>query len=135
MPRWEPNAAGRLQHAAIELFTRQGYERTTVAEIAARAGLTERTFFNHFDNKRDVLFGPTSERHRKAAVEAILGCPPETAPLDAVLQGLRAAADEVLGDLQEPAAARREIIEATPELREREEGKRAALAAAVADAL
>ncbi|BCJ50638.1 TetR family transcriptional regulator [Actinoplanes sp. NBRC 14428] len=135
MPRWEPNAAGRLQQAAIDLFTAQGYERTTVAEIAARAGVTERTFFNHFSHKRDVLFGPNSDRLTRVTAREIAASPAGTTPLTAVLHGLRAAAGEVLDGLQEPAARRRGIIEATPELQEREESKRAALAAAMAGAL
>ena len=56
MARWEPDAQGRLQQAAVALFLERGYAEVTVAEIAARAGLTKRTFFNHFADKRDVLF-------------------------------------------------------------------------------
>ena len=57
MSRWEPNARGRLEDAALELYTERGFDETTVAEIAERAGLTERTFFRHFADKREVLFG------------------------------------------------------------------------------
>ncbi|WP_432838218.1 helix-turn-helix domain-containing protein [Dactylosporangium sp. CA-092794] len=135
MPRWEPNAAGRLQEAALDLFTQQGYGRTTVAEIAARAGVTERTFFNHFTNKRDVLFGPNSDLLMQIAAREIAASPAGTPPLEAVLHGLQIAADELFDGLQEPATRRREVIEATPELQEREESKRAALAVAMADAL
>ena len=56
MGRWEPNARGRLEQAALELYVERGFEQTTVAEIAQRAGLTERTFFRHFADKREVLF-------------------------------------------------------------------------------
>jgi AcrR family transcriptional regulator len=125
----------RLHDAAIELFVAQGFDRTTVAEIAERAGLTERTFFNHFASKREVLFGRTSEIQKQVVARAIAACPAETRPLDAVIVGLQAAADEVLEDFRAPAAQRRVIIEATPELQEREEGKRAALTAAIASAL
>ena len=135
MPRWEPNAAGRLQDAAIELFAEQGFDRTTVAGIADRAGLTERTFFNHFANKRDVLFGPISEVQRAVVVREITACPTGTPPLEAVVRGLQAAAEEVLEPLRIPAARRRAIIDATPELQEREQGKRAALTTAIAAAL
>ncbi len=135
MPRWEPNAAGRLHDAALGLFAEQGFEHTTVAEIAARAGLTERTFFNHFADKRDVLFGSTSTAQRHVVVREIAACSMDTAPLDAVVRGLQAAADEFLEQLRGPAAHRRQIIDATPELQEREEGKRAALTVAIADAL
>ncbi len=135
MPRWEPNAAGRLHDAALGLFAEQGFERTTVAEIAGRAGLTERTFFNHFPDKRDVLFGSTSDSQRHIAIREIAACAADTAPLDAVVHGLQAAADELLEQFRVPAARRREIIDATPELQEREEGKRAALTVAIAGAL
>ena len=57
MGRWEPDARGRLEQAALELYGERGFEQTTVAEIARRAGLTERTFFRHFADKREVLFG------------------------------------------------------------------------------
>jgi len=56
MSRWNPNARGRLEQAAYELFLDRGYEQTTVADIARRAGLTERTFFRHYADKREVLF-------------------------------------------------------------------------------
>ncbi|MEU3511976.1 helix-turn-helix domain-containing protein [Streptomyces longwoodensis] len=135
MPRWGPNAAGRLHDAALTLFTEQGYEQTTVAQIAERAGLTERSFFNHFTNKREVLFGHTSEHQRQVVAREVASRPAATPPLEAVLHGLQAAADEVLEDFRELAAPRRRIIDATPELQEREEAKRAALTAAIADAL
>lgn len=61
MSRWEPNARGRLEQAALELYLEQGFDRTTVVEIAARAGLTERTFFRHFADKREVLFAGAGE--------------------------------------------------------------------------
>ena len=69
MSRWEPNAPGRLQQAAFELYTERGYDQTTVAEIAARAGLTERTFFRHFADKREVLF-EGGDRFRATLVES-----------------------------------------------------------------
>ena len=50
--------------AAIELFDEQGYEATTVAEIAERAGLTKRTFFRYFSDKREVLFSGSQELQR-----------------------------------------------------------------------
>ena len=56
MPRWDPDANGRLLQAAMELFTERGYEHVTVAEIAERAGLTKRSFFRYFADKREVLF-------------------------------------------------------------------------------
>ena len=135
MSRWEPNAAGRLHDAALALFAEQGFERTTVAEIAGEAGLTERTFFNHFADKREVLFGSTSASQGHIVIREITACSVDTTPLDAVVCGLQAAADELLEQFRGPAARRREIIDATPELQEREEGKRATLIVAIANAL
>jgi AcrR family transcriptional regulator len=135
MPRWEPNAAARLHDAALDLFTERGYDQTTVAQIAERAGLTSRTFFNHYSHKREVLFAQTSEQQRRVVAREIIAAPAHIAGLDAVLRGLQAAADEVLEAFRLPARPRRAIIDATPELQEREEGKRAALTEAMADAL
>ncbi len=135
MPRWEPNAVGRLQDAAIELFEQQGLERTTVAQITERAGLTERTFFNHFATKTEVLFGPRSDRHREVVVREIEGCVDSLPPLDVVVHGLQAAADELFEGLRDASIRRRKIIDANPSLQEREEGKRAALIVGVAGAL
>ena len=61
MARWEPDSRGRLEQAALELYGERGFEQTTVAEIAERAGLTERTFFRHFADKREVLFGGAAD--------------------------------------------------------------------------
>ena len=135
MPRWEPNAIGRLQDAAFALFERQGLERTTVAEIAHRAGLSERTFFNHFATKAEVLFGPRSERHQQVVVTHLAGSADVREPLVAVVDGLQAAADELFGGLREASARRRRIIDASPALREREDGKRSALTDGIAEAL
>jgi AcrR family transcriptional regulator len=131
MARWEPNAAGRLREAALELFEQNGFEQTTVAEIAARAGLTERTFFRHFADKREVLFRG-SEGLRDMLVAAIDTAPATTAPLEAVRAALEAA-----GTAFTPQLARRRhaVILATPELQERELIKLASLTEALADAL
>jgi AcrR family transcriptional regulator len=133
--RWEPDAVGRLQAAALELFAEQGFERTTVAEITQRAGLTTRTFFNHFADKREVLFKPLSEMQRDVVTRGIADCSTALSPLDAMLNGLRAAADELFEERRAAVMRRREIIEANPELRERELGKRAALTDTIAAAL
>ncbi|HET6501701.1 MAG TPA: TetR family transcriptional regulator [Amycolatopsis sp.] len=135
MPRWEPGAVGRLQAAAFELFAEQGFERTTVAEIAQRAGLTKRTFFNHFADKREVLFNPVSDMQREIVTREIVACPDELSPLDAVVHGLLVAADTMFEERHTAVVRRQEIIEATPELQERELRKRAALTEAIADAL
>src|SRR3974390_410375 len=91
MGRWEPDSRGRLQEAALDLFAERGFDQTTAAEIAARAGLTERTFFRHFADKREVLFGG-SVFLRDHIVSAVQGAPAADGPFDAVGRGLAAAA-------------------------------------------
>jgi len=135
MPRWEPDAVGRLQAAAFELFAEQGFERTTIAEITQRAGLTRRTFFNYFADKREVLFGPLSEGQRGIVVREIAASPDPLPPLDAVVRGLQIAGDTLFEGRRDAVARRQEIVDANPELHERELRKRAALTDAIADAL
>jgi len=135
MPRWKPDAADRLQTAALELFAEQGYERTTIAEITQRAGLTKRTFFNHFADKREVLFGPVSETQEEIVTREIAACPAALPPLEAVVYGLQAAGDTLWEPRRAAVKRRREIIQANPELRERELRKRAAVTDAIAGAL
>src|ERR1700677_2672662 len=133
MVRWEPGARGRLGQAAFELFTERGFEQVTVAEIAERAGLTERTFFRYFADKREVLFAG-SAAFQALFVSSVESAPESAAPIDAVAAALYAQAGQFM---EHPAAVRRRqaIIAAHPELRERELIKLAVVAAAVADAL
>src|SRR5690349_8615713 len=131
MGRWEPNAAGRLREAALELFEHRGFEQTTVAEIAARAGLTERTFFRHFADKREVLFRG-SEGLRDTLINAIDHSPAAASPLEAVTAALDAAG-AVFN--REFARRRQAVILANPELQERELIKLAYLTEALTDAL
>ena len=91
MGRWEPNARGRLEQAALELYGERGFEQTTVAEIAERAGLTERTFFRHFADKREVLFGGAGAL-QEFLVSTVASAPDSAAPIDAVAAALEAAA-------------------------------------------
>jgi AcrR family transcriptional regulator len=133
MGRWEQNARGRLEQAALELYTEHGFEQTTVAEIANRAGLTERTFFRHFADKREVLFGGASTL-QALLVNAIADAPDAAAPIDAVAAALEAAAT-LLQERREYSTQRQAVIAANAALQERELIKLAALAAAVADAL
>lgn len=133
MTRWEPNARGRLELAALELYSERGYDQTTVAEIAGRAGLTERTFFRHFADKREVLFYG-SGMLQDALVQGIADAPDGLSPIDAVGAALAAAA-EPLEERRELSRQRQAVVAATPELRERELIKLATLAAALADAL
>jgi AcrR family transcriptional regulator len=133
MGRWEPDARGRLAKAALELYTQRGFDQTTVAEIAERAGLTKRTFFRHFTDKRDVLFAGSGYL-QELVVTAVAGAPESATPIAAVIAGLDAAA----GLLQErwpDSRIRQTVITANPELRERELIKLANLAAGIAAAL
>ena len=133
MTRWEPDARGRLQRAALELYSERGYDQTTVTEIARRAGLTERTFFRHFPDKREVLFygsGLLQERLVLSVDEAPDGLP----PLDMIGAALTAAT-RPMEEIRAFALRRQAVIAANPELRERELIKLATLAAALADAL
>src|SRR5438445_9905698 len=91
MSRWEPNARGRLEQAALQLCVERGFEQTTVAEIARRAGLTERTFFRHFADKREVLFAGAGSL-QDLLVSTLASTPDSTAPIDAVAAALEAAA-------------------------------------------
>ncbi len=134
MPRWEPDGVGRLQAAAFELFAEQGFERTTVAEISRRAGLTQRTFFNHFADKREVLFGLGSEFQREI-VRELVACAGTLPPLDAVVRALQAASDAMFEERRAVVKRRYEIIAANPELQERELRKQAELTDAIAAAL
>jgi AcrR family transcriptional regulator len=133
MGRWEPDSRGRLERAALELYGERGYENTTVAEIAERAGLTERTFFRYYADKREVLFAGGGE-FQKLIVTAIANARASLAPIDAVAAGLDAAA-AMLQQRREFSRRRQAIIAANAELRERELIKLASLSAAIADTL
>jgi AcrR family transcriptional regulator len=133
MVRWEPGARGRLGQAAFELFAERGFEQVTVAEIAERAGLTERTFFRYFADKREVLFAG-AEGFQELFVSGVAGAPDAAAPIDAVAGALSAAAAMFMAH-EDGVRGRSAIIAAHPDLRERELVKLATVAAAVADAL
>jgi AcrR family transcriptional regulator len=133
MGRWEPDARGRLLKAALELYGERGFEQTTVAEIAQRAGLTERTFFRHFADKREVLFAG-GDVLRELLVSTVADAPDSAAPIDAVAAGLEAAGAAIQEGGELPRK-RQAIIAASAELQERELVKLASLAAALADAL
>ncbi|MDT4978589.1 MAG: hypothetical protein QOG07_468 [Pseudonocardiales bacterium] len=133
MGRWEPDAAGRLREAAMALYIERGFEGTTVAEIADRAGVTARTFFRHFTDKREVLFAG-SEELEQCMVAALAGAPPSAGPMDAIAAALLTAG-ELFADRRDYSRRRQAVIAATPELRERELIKMASLATAFADAL
>ncbi|HEY4928925.1 MAG TPA: TetR family transcriptional regulator [Acidimicrobiales bacterium] len=133
MARWQPDSRSRLEQAALALYGERGFEETTVAAIAERAGLTERTFFRYFSDKREVLFGGSGQL-QELLVTAVVDAPASATPIDAVTVGLDALGVLFVGR-RDFARQRQAIIVASAELRERELIKLATLAAAVADAL
>jgi AcrR family transcriptional regulator len=134
MGRWQPDSRGRLQEAALTLYAERGFDQTTAAQISAQAGLTERTFFRHFADKREVLFGGSAILQERI-VAGVAGAPPGDGPFEAVARGLDAAA-AMLGESRRDLSLKRQaVIAANPELRERELAKLADFAAAIAAAL
>lgn len=134
MARWRPNATERLVLAALDLFEERGYENTTVIEIAERAGLTKSTFFRHFQDKREVLFG--GETMSGLLVEGIGAAPVEATPLEAVANALDAVGREAFTPARRAFSLRRRaVIAANPELQEREALKGLGLTASMTDAL
>jgi AcrR family transcriptional regulator len=134
MARWEPNASERLARAALELFAERGYENTTVIDIAQRAGLTKSTFFRHFQDKREVLFG--GGRMNDLVAAAIAAAPAAATPLEAVACALDAVGREAFTPARrEFVALRRAVIAANLELQERDALKGLGLIASMAGAL
>ncbi len=133
MSRWKPDARGRLEQAAYDLFLHRGYEQTTVADIAERAGLAERTFFRHYADKREVLFGGSAVLQGEL-LRALDGAPPALPAIDAVRLAVEAAAS-VMHGRRDLARERQRLVAAHADLRERELIKRATLTAALAQAL
>jgi AcrR family transcriptional regulator len=134
MGRWEPDARGRLEQAALALYGERGFEQTTVAEIARRAGLTERTFFRYFADKREVLFWGAGAL-QEFLVSTVASAPESAAPIDAVAAALEAAGAQFFQERREGARQRQAVIAANAELQERELIKLASLASALAGAL
>jgi AcrR family transcriptional regulator len=133
MPRSGAPARDRLVQAALELYSERGYDQTTTAEIAARAGVTERTFFRHFTDKREVLFS-VEVSVREALARSLADVPVTVSPLPTVLQAFRSMAPDLESN-RPHVEVRRRVIAATPALIERELAKAAALSVVVADAL
>jgi AcrR family transcriptional regulator len=134
MARWNPGARERLQAAALELFATQGYEQTTAAEIAESVGLTERTFFRHFSDKREVLFYGGQD-FLQAWVDGVNAAPPGAAPLEVVAAALRGAATFFPDERRPYSRMRQTVIDQNPALQERERHKLAGTATTVAEAL
>lgn len=133
MPRSGQEARRRLERAALELYREHGFDRATTAEIARRAGVSERTFFHHFPDKREVLFGG-EERLRGLLLEAVRAVPDGPAPLEVLLRAFRSL-EQVMEDGRSYAQPRHELIVTTPALREREAAKLASLADTLGSAL
>jgi AcrR family transcriptional regulator len=134
MGRWEPDARGRLEQAALELYREHGFDSTTVAEIAERAGLTERTFFRHYADKREVLFGGAAVL-QDMLVTGVRDAPAGLPAMEAIIAALVAVADGLFEERRDFARQRQAVIASNAELQEREVVKLATLAVAVAGAL
>jgi AcrR family transcriptional regulator len=134
MPRWEPDARPRLIAAALHLFSEQGYDNTTVAQIADRAGVTKSTFFRHFPDKRELL-AAGQETLSRLLVEGIIDSPSESGPLAAIGAGLEHAAQAMTPFNRELAPQLKAIIASSAELQERDALKQVGFAVAMAGAL
>src|SRR5436305_8023480 len=128
MARWQPGARERLVLAAVDLFTEQGYDATTVAQIAERAGVTKSTFFRHFPDKR-VLLVAGQETLSRLLAEGIAEAPASATPLQAVAAGLERAAGALGPTSRELAPRLRAAVAASTELQERDALKSVSLAA------
>jgi AcrR family transcriptional regulator len=134
MARWEPDARERLVRAAVDLFSEQGYDNTTVVQIAERAGLTKSTFFRHFPDKREVL-SAGQEIFSGLLADGIATAPDSATPLEAVAAALDSVATAMAPQRRDFAPKLTAVVAASPELRERNALKRARLAEVMADAL
>jgi AcrR family transcriptional regulator len=117
----------------MELYLERGFDQATVAEIAERAGLTERTFFRYFADKREVLFRGAAALE-KLLVDHVLSAAPAVPPLAAVSAALEATTP-MFEQRRASARKRQRLIATHAELQERELIKFASLASAIADAL
>jgi|SRR6185437_249426 len=135
MGRWEPDTRLRLVRAALDLFSEQGYDTTTVSEIAERAGgLTKMTFFRHFRDKREVLFAG-QDLHSQILADAIAAAPGPATPLQAVAGALDALTATFTDDRREFSARVLTVIAGNSELQERAAAKRTGLTETMAQAL
>ncbi|MCF3961857.1 TetR/AcrR family transcriptional regulator [Streptomyces fuscigenes] len=134
MGRWEPGARERLVVAAVDLFTEQGYDATTVTQIAERAGVTKSTFFRHFPDKRDLLVAG-QETLSRLLTEGIAQAPADAGPLRAVAAGLERASS-AMGPMNRELGPRlKAAVAASAELQERDALKSVGLADAMTTAL
>src|SRR5690348_6193255 len=122
MARWEPGARERLQAAALELFATRGFEQTTATEIAQSVGLTERTFFRHFSDKREVLFAG-QQLFVQAFLAGVDAAPPDASPIEIVACALRSAVSFFPDERRPHSRIRQSVIDQNPALQERERHK------------
>ncbi|GHF82999.1 TetR/AcrR family transcriptional regulator [Streptomyces thermodiastaticus] len=134
MARWQPGATERLVVAAVDLFTEQGYDATTVAQIAERAGVTKSTFFRHFSDKREVLVAG-QETLSRLLTQGIAEAPDDAGPLEAVAAGLRCASDAMGPENRRLGPRLKAAVAASTELQERDALKSVGLSTAMRDAL
>jgi AcrR family transcriptional regulator len=134
MVRWEPGTPERLAGAALELFATRGFEQTTAAEIAQSVGLTERTFFRHFSDKREVLFYG-QQKLLQAFLAGVDAAPPDASPIEIVAGAVRSVASFFPDERRPYSRTRQSVIDQNPALLERERHKLASIAATLADAL
>jgi AcrR family transcriptional regulator len=134
MARWDPDAGSRLQQAAMALFFDRGYDAVTVADIADSAGLTKRTFFRHFADKREVVFAG-APAFQAGVVAAVLDAPADVPAAEAAITALADTSGAQLAQWAQYARARQELVASSADLRERALIKTASLTAAVAEAL
>jgi AcrR family transcriptional regulator len=134
MTRWQPGATQRLVVAAVDLFTEQGYDATTVAQIAERAGVTKSTFFRHFSDKRELLVAGQETLSRLLA-DGIAEAPAGASPLEAVAAGLERASTEMGPTNREIGPRLKAAVAASTELQERDALKSVGMAAAMTAAL
>jgi AcrR family transcriptional regulator len=134
MGRWAPDARERLAAAALDLFVEYGYEQTTVAQIADRAGLNRATFFRHFTDKREVLFAGEDVLARLFA-DAIRAVPPDASLTECLEAALAAAAVAMTPRTRAAATQRIVVVAANSELQERGQLKHARIAMSITNAL
>jgi AcrR family transcriptional regulator len=134
MVRWEPGARERLQKAALDLYAERGFDQTTAADIAESVGLTERTFFRHFVDKREVIFNGQG-LFEQGFLEGVASAPAGSSPVDTVAFAIDRAATFFPDERRPYSRQRQTILVANPELRERELLKLAGLAEGIAAAL
>jgi AcrR family transcriptional regulator len=134
MARWKPGTAERLQEAALALFATRGFEQTTAGQIAQSVGLTERTFYRHFSDKREVLFHG-QQLLVQAFIAGAVAAPPDASPMEIVAAALQSAAAFFPDERRPLSRARQAVINQNPTLQERERHKLASVATVLAGAL